>query len=133
MATMMRGRHMMTPARMRALHNAQLASARKRKGTGKKRLSPRTKRNLKRVAIGAAIVGVGAASVALKNPSGVRKNVNRVKTVHYKHRQIRTGKRIARAQHVDRQIVNRNAKTFLKYKNAHPDRFKRHQAFGPRR
>ena len=56
--------HVMTPARRAALHRAQLASAAKRKGRGK-RLSPTTRRNLRRAAIGTAVVGAAVGGVAL--------------------------------------------------------------------
>jgi len=120
----------MTAARRAALRKAQLASARKRKGTGRRRLSPRTKRNLKRVAVGAAVVGVGMASVAMKNPGGYKRRVNKAKAVHYKNRQVRT---MTRAQHKERVSINRNAAAFRAYKKANPTRFKQRRAFGPPR
>ena len=117
----------MTAARKAALRKAQLASARKRKGTGRGRLSPRTKRNIKRVAVGAAVVGVGMASVAMKNPGVYKRRVNKAKAVHYKNRQTKT---LAKAQHKQRVTINSNAIAFNKYKRANPTRFKQHQPFG---
>jgi hypothetical protein len=120
----------MTAARKAALKKAQLASARARRGKGKRRLSPRTKRNLKRAAIGAAVVGVAAASVALKNPSGVRKVKKRVKYAQLKRHNKKQQKTFKKALHSNRAVVNSNQKRFLKYKTANPNKFKRHQPFG---
>lgn len=59
--------HVMTAKRKIALRKAQIASARKRKGTGKARLSPRTKRNIKRAAIGAGVVGAVAGGAVVRH------------------------------------------------------------------
>ena len=60
-----------TPARRAALRRASIISANKRRGTGKKRLSTRTRRNIKRAAITTGVVGaVGGGLVARHKLSG---------------------------------------------------------------
>jgi hypothetical protein len=116
----------MTAARKAALRKAQLASARARKGRGKHRLSPRTKRNLKRAAVGAALVG-GVALVAAsrtnrgKANTAVAKRIARQKQLnHYKNRQQRTFKKSARSQ---RATVRRARKAVGKAQRKNPQRY----------
>lgn len=79
----------MTPARKAALRAAQLASARKRKGSGsgrssrrpvrpsrprsrqRPRISPRTRRNVRRAAVGAVVPGGVAAGTSPRAQRGV--------------------------------------------------------------
>ena len=66
-----------TPARRAALHRAQLASAAKRKGRGK-RLSPTTRKNLRRAAIGTAVVGTAVTGAVI---AGNRRSPSTSKTL----------------------------------------------------
>lgn len=122
----------MTAARRAALRKAQLASARKRKGRGRGRISPRTKRNLKRVAIGAAVVGAVAygASRTNRGKANIAVSKNAARVAYSNHRTKRTKRVITKAQHAQRVSINRNAAQFRAYKKAHPDRFKHRQPFG---
>lgn len=54
-------RYQMTTARMAALKKAQAASARKRRGTGRAKVSSTRRRNIKRAVVATAVVGATAA------------------------------------------------------------------------